>query len=501
MAKVNESGFKDWQDGQKIPAADYKAERSTITAAINATDTDLQNLKVDFPGTWQGFSPSQVDQTLMGRMDAAENEIGSLSDKTPNLAVSGLKKITVDSTFDNAPLIQAIINNNNRGKIILPEGTYKVSNIILKSGISLVGQGINKTILQGMDNSKNIIEAIGTAVSPISACTVEDLTLSGASTNSSLNGFYGKYFTNNSALRNIACNYNGNDGVKLELSWVCEIYRVEATYNVGKGFNITEDTNAVTLIGCTARNNGSQGFDIYRCYNTGLFNCDSEGNGAEGVRILSGFSISVSKSYIENNTIDNILIDWINSSVGVSRGIKIEDNYLNGLDNTANGLTARNVQYLSTKNNYFRNHTSKTRVIESTVAHSILEQDYDYNNLGDSLLSTSTTNITSVGGFYSIDKELKMNGKAVGDVSVLRGRSVANLDVNALSTYLLRMNYGSGGSAIFYGGGTTSLIGLLNSGDIENYSAGKGIILKSPDGLTRKRISIDNTGAIIATTV
>jgi len=38
-------------------------------------------------------------------------------------------------------------------------------------------------------------------------------------------------------------------------------------------------------------------------------------------------------------------------------------------------------------------------------------------------------------------------------------------------------------------------------GDVYTSTAGNGIILKSPDGLTCRKVSIDNTGALVLTAV
>jgi hypothetical protein len=43
-------------------------------------------------------------------------------------------------------------------------------------------------------------------------------------------------------------------------------------------------------------------------------------------------------------------------------------------------------------------------------------------------------------------------------------------------------------------------MGLSKTGDLTLDVAGKGIVVKSPDGSVTKRIGIDNSGAIVATT-
>lgn len=47
----------------------------------------------------------------------------------------------------------------------------------------------------------------------------------------------------------------------------------------------------------------------------------------------------------------------------------------------------------------------------------------------------------------------------------------------------------------------TVLASITPAGDVSLTQAGKGVIVRSPDGLSTRRISIDNTGAIVATIV
>jgi hypothetical protein len=42
---------------------------------------------------------------------------------------------------------------------------------------------------------------------------------------------------------------------------------------------------------------------------------------------------------------------------------------------------------------------------------------------------------------------------------------------------------------------------IKSSGDVSTTKAGSGLIVKSPDGTKCARIGIDNTGAIVATSV
>ena len=100
-------------------------------------------------------------------------------------------------------------------------------------------------------------------------------------------------------------------------------------------------------------------------------------------------------------------------------------------------------------------------------------------------LQTNISNSTAVGAYAEVDAS---NSIVLGSIANVNGCGTAEYPQCA------SVNVGIGTSAP-----TTTL--QVAGGDMSTTTAGSGLIVKSPDGAKCARIGIDNTGAIVATSV
>jgi hypothetical protein len=98
---------------------------------------------------------------------------------------------------------------------------------------------------------------------------------------------------------------------------------------------------------------------------------------------------------------------------------------------------------------------------------------------------TNLSNATAVGAYAEVDAS---NSMVLGSIANVNGCGTAEFPQCAST------NVGIGTTAP-----TTTL--QVAGGDISTTTAGKGLIAKSPDGTKCARIGIDNTGAIVATSI
>lgn len=89
-----------------------------------------------------------------------------------------------------------------------------------------------------------------------------------------------------------------------------------------------------------------------------------------------------------------------------------------------------------------------------------------------------------------------------GDTTLGAATDVARaVNIRRNGIVLGGMYTGGGKFSLFGGSGAAIHFIVAPTGDVETATAGKGYIATSPDGLTRRRISIDNTGAVVAVAV
>lgn len=157
-AKFDEGGLalKTYINGTLIPALESTIDGASGADQIGATDvtgltgatvqTLIESLKTyvdtglasnaagDHTGTWQGYSPSQVDQTLRDQVEVLEDGTVTGAYNAKGYGLVG------DNTTNDYTALSALLTTigANQATIIIPSGTYKLSsNITIPSNVTL----------------------------------------------------------------------------------------------------------------------------------------------------------------------------------------------------------------------------------------------------------------------------------------------------------------------------------------------------------------------------
>jgi hypothetical protein len=208
-----------------------------------------------------------------------------------------------DGVADDTAAIQAAINTATTATVFFPRGTYKVtSTIIINRFCSLIGDGINSTIIQSSVVGASTLKQISTGCSGV---TIQDLELignglTGASGNGHAIDFVdpaidsGTHFPNGLFVKRVAiADFKGtgirnNGSTTISACGVIQVDGVQAVYedvqvtNCGHGFYLELAQNA-KLVNCNVVSCVKYGVIAYNCESVILDKCNIINSG-DGVQ-------------------------------------------------------------------------------------------------------------------------------------------------------------------------------------------------------------------------
>src|SRR3990167_5671553 len=206
---------------------------------------------------------AEIDPSFIGTgsfISTINQEFGGLNLVAGSFSAKGFIK-TVPLTSN----IQTAIDEVNKlggGEVRLLSGTYTIGdNITLYSGISLVGSGIDITILEFSGNANGIL-AKGTASETIKDFKLAEFTLQNSNNSAGIDIDFAEFYRLES-VKTTSCD---QVGIRITGSKLFSLIDVQSTSNTGNGIQIdasnTESTQRFTLLNCFALSNGGIGYDI-----------------------------------------------------------------------------------------------------------------------------------------------------------------------------------------------------------------------------------------------
>lgn len=233
-----------------------------------------------------------LPSTLIFLSELEDHPMLSIVTKTASGDESWVTFAETTAASDQTKLIQAALDTvaGTGGTVTLSAGTFtvigtgKAADGVLRVGsnTTLEGEGMGKTILKLADGSTGVTGIIRTdsgrtTKSGEQAVTenvaVLDLTIDGnrANTTGMTDGFY--------------CGPQAGAGGE---DYGISLDQVEIINASRYGFDPHEDTRALSIRDCVARNNGSDGFVIDGCRDVTLIDNVSIGNGRHGFNVTTG---------------------------------------------------------------------------------------------------------------------------------------------------------------------------------------------------------------------
>lgn len=183
MAHIPKELMRDWKDEEVMRADDYKRERDIIVAAHNDTDAKIagfpgteailqwiaENENGDHKGTWQGYTPSDLNQTLEvtpeGIGAARKEDLEALSEtigrmKANRVDLNDYDRLE-DEEDDRGRFQRAIDDTLEGGELRVPDGYYYADSLVIDKPMTITFEG-NATI-EAVEENKDILTIQGTA--------------------------------------------------------------------------------------------------------------------------------------------------------------------------------------------------------------------------------------------------------------------------------------------------------------------------------------------------
>lgn len=241
---------------------------------------------------------------------------------------AGQSVLSVDNTQSLQDAVDAVVANGG-GTVSLKAGTYMVNNnIILSSGVRLVGVGSDATIID-FGGGAYQVQMIGSLGNEVISPFLQGLTVQ----NSSIDLVYANYVIN-LGTNDLTCR-NGLSGLKIQNTTTANIYSslmdacdtgligIDSTFftlfssnvtssTISGGFSFENVSNSAS-IGCSADANIGGGFIFTNCSDFGLENFAV--TGTIGIGVLfdgGGAGIGVSLGFVDLSSGDGI--SFINSA-------------------------------------------------------------------------------------------------------------------------------------------------------------------------------------------
>jgi parallel beta-helix repeat protein len=258
-----------------------------------------------------GIYPGAPTYTIYtdGSTYYAKNAYGVVSYSSTNAA------ITI-----NAALAVSDVVKLNGGT--LPFTYYDISSpIILHNRNKLVGDTDASVVIRA-NNLPIAIESLGTSVTSQYAISLENLQIYGNDYPNSI-GLVLNYTFSSTFLRHVSISHFGT-GLFLYGSYGNTYSGCSINYNVDAV--VAYDSHASKFEGCTIYQN-TNGYTLHNCVVSIIENGDIEYNSGTGITITDNppydsSGIIIDRNYIEGNGID--IVDY-------SLGLKVTNNYINGL--------------------------------------------------------------------------------------------------------------------------------------------------------------------------
>lgn len=288
-----------------------KAQQDLKESSTSITTNRKLSPTGDFTGTLNGQSIASIGASpvevvtarggfvnLGARLDNAEIRVNP----DVNVIDRGAK---ADGVTDDTAVIQTTIDylaGKGGGVALFPSGTYKVSNLVLKTGVILRGVG-SATRLVGKD-ANPVIKcgspvAVGGWEGDCSFAGIENLRIDGNGTAS--HGLYLVFFTNTSHVRDVIIT-NCQIGTYIDKSWYANFTNVQMDYNLNIGLHVhgsspSSEVNGVNFTNCYFKWNKNKGalLDGYGKGNM-FVSCTFEGHESYGFEI---------REFMGGTTLDN----------------------------------------------------------------------------------------------------------------------------------------------------------------------------------------------------
>jgi len=288
-----------------------------------------------------------------------------------------------DGTADDVQIQQAV-DAANGGLVILSPGTFSVSSSIeLDDSTSLMGAGINSTVLQLANNANtNVLRSPSAATGNVYFVTVKNLAIYGNKTNnSSGRGIYMKFahtwliedvFIKDTAEHGVDIVATGTSNIALN-NWFknCRIQdTASGQYNIVFGSYAPNNH----VLNCIFGSSTAQAAVGLLNDETTFIGCHISGAGTNGIKI-SGSNNIITGNFVEASTSDGIVVDD-----GVS-GNRIENNVIfnsgyGGAAGTYSGIKVSGQKTAIIGNRMFDRQGTKTQdygiYIDSTATGTML---------------------------------------------------------------------------------------------------------------------------------
>ena len=219
----------------------------------------------------------------------------------------GHQRISV-SPGDNIQDAIDAVDAAGGGVVFLKSGTHTISsNITGKSKVSIIGEGLDITILDFNNNNAGLL-ITGTSGTSFSNFSLESFTVQ----NSDATYAIDLDFCENVNISNISVSNNTNGGFRAVDS--NDLFVISSLFNNNgaNGFFFSDSAsgvnNFVSLINCRSNNNGANGFEVDDGAGESLIeghflHCRAENNGADGFEVIDGSIIACTAL---NNTVIGI---------------------------------------------------------------------------------------------------------------------------------------------------------------------------------------------------
>ena len=261
---------------------------------------------------------------------------------------------------DNIQAANDEIAIRGQGRIILGSGTFVMTaNLNMSSGVSLVGQGQDITILDFGSGARGV-KYIGTGVAIKKNFVIKDLTIQNSNNTAGLDMDYCDNFT----MENVRVTSCDQKGLRIQHSQRFIITNFNSNSNTGNGFEVVGDgtraSSYFNLLNCNAESNGGIGF-AFSAGGTSVFyfnllNCTSSANTGDGY----DFAIASGNPVADANIIGCL-------SSGNAIGFDCDLDRINFIGCIAEGNSADGFEIAGTRCKIIGSHSSDPYDLQSAV--------------------------------------------------------------------------------------------------------------------------------------
>lgn len=367
--------------------------------------------------------------------------------------------------------IQAAIdflNNHGGGQVRLDAGTHTLTDdITIYSGVSLVGAGIDNTILE-FSSAVNGILMKGTSTSIKKNILLADFTLQNSNNSAGIDIDFCDYWR----LENIKVTSCDQIGIRIDRSQRFFLENIQSTSNTSHGFHITGTDTRYTigfvLRNCLAESNGGRGFFIANgtqlISDYSLLNCFSNSNTSHGFQFSTGL----------HATYDSVILSGCGASSNGGDGCNIIS--------SNSGISFLGFYAYNNTGYGFRINGEFIRIIGCKSISNTLENyffDTNSNNItftGNEILTDASNNTLPTSKYTEVDKivssENNIYGSTATEKKLRRMKNVSGGSLTKGQVVVLASDSNGQSVTTTTTLGDTKVFGMVLSSSISNNGLG-----------------------------